>query len=123
MRRYLVPVRAAWKHPGRYAAIAVSALALAGCETKLPTEMSHTEAKQLAMTIYQRWVDQGVAPGSAEMKFCTDHETRREIDKRFSNRAALRGIGQGLQNAADNRRRRVTCTSTAVGHTVRTTCL
>ena len=111
----------------RCAAALGSAVVLGGCETTLPTEMSHTEAKQLAQTIIQRCLDQGVAQGSAEMDVCTKHETYREIDKRLANRAAVEEIGRGVQTAADNynratQRRPVTCTSTAMGPTVRTTC-
>ncbi len=103
-----------------------TAAVLGGCETTLPTEMSHTEAKQLAHTIIQRCLDQGVAQGSAEMDVCTKHETYREIDKRLANRATLREIGHGIQIAADNynraAQRHVTCTSHSVGATTRTTC-
>jgi hypothetical protein len=124
MKKYLMPAAVEYR---RRAAMVVSAIALAGCETKLPSEMSHTETKQLAQQIYQRCLDQGVAPGSAEMDVCTKHETYREIDQRLNNRATAREIGGGLQQAADNynrarQRRPVTCTSTAVGPTVRTTC-
>ncbi|WP_156381295.1 hypothetical protein [Aminobacter sp. DSM 101952] len=127
MEKYLVPVRSIWKCRTRYVAIMISAIALAGCETTLPTEMSHTEAKQFAQQIYQRCLDQGVDPRAAEMDVCTKHEAYREIDKRLSNRATMREIGSGLQVAADNynranQQRPVTCSSTAVGHTVRTTC-
>lgn len=111
----------------RYAIIVASAVALGGCETTLPTEMSHTEAKQLAEQIIQRCLDQGVDPRTAEMDVCTKHETYREIDKRLSNRAAIRAAARGVQNAADNynranQQRSVTCTSMAAGPTVRTTC-
>ena len=47
-------------------------------------------------------LDQGVAPNSGEMDVCTKHESNRELDKRYSNRAAVRDIGRGLQNAADD---------------------
>ncbi|CAH2409324.1 conserved hypothetical protein [Mesorhizobium escarrei] len=124
MEKYLVP--AAVEYRMRVAVIVVSAIALAGCETTLPSEMSHTEAKQLAQQIYQRCLDQGVDPGTTEMDVCTKHESYREIDKRLNNRAAVREVGRGLQNAAEkraNQRRPVTCSSTVVGQTARTTCL
>lgn len=116
-----------WKYRMSYALMVVSTVALAGCETTLPSEMSHTEAKQFAQQIYQRCLDQGVAPRTAEMDVCTKHESYREIDKRLRNRATAREIGRGLQNATDNynrasQREPVTCSSTPVGRTVRTTC-
>lgn len=111
----------------RFVALLISAVALGGCETTLPSEMSHTELKQFAQMIYQRCLDQGVAPSSGEMDVCTKHESNRELDKRYSNRAAVRDIGRRLQNAADNynranQRRPITCSSIAAGPTVRTTC-
>ena len=126
MRKYLVTDAVAYRM--RYAAsIVVSAVGLAGCETTLPSEMSHTEAKKLAHRIYQRCLDQGVNPGTTEMDVCTKHESYREIDKRLSNRATMSEIASGLQSAADNysrakQRRPVTCSSTVIGPTVRTTC-
>jgi len=127
MERYLARVRSTWGNQMGYVAAVVSAIALGGCETTLPSEMSHTEAKQLAQQIIQRCLDQGVDPRTPEMDVCTNQETHREISKRFRNRAAVREVALGIQNAADNynrasQRRPVNCTSTAVGHTVRTTC-
>ena len=112
------------KMRARQAVLLFSVLALAGCETTLPSEMSHTEAKQFAEKIIQSCVDQGVVPGSSEMDVCTRHESYREIDKRLENRATIVEVGRGLQKAADNynRQRPVSCTSTQVGPTVRTTC-
>jgi hypothetical protein len=126
MKEHPMPVGATWVSR-RCAVLMVSASALAGCETKLPSEMSHTEAKQFAQQIYQRCLDQGVVPGTDEMNVCTKHESYREIDQRFKNRATVREVGRGLQNAADNynranQQRPVTCTSTAAGPTIRTTC-
>ena len=62
--KYLVQAWNACKSRTRYAVLASSAIALGGCETTLPSEMSHTEVKQLAQQIYQRCLDQGVAPGT-----------------------------------------------------------
>lgn len=126
MEKYRMLMRAAGVSRS-CAMLMVSVIALAGCETKLPSEMSHTEAKQFAQQIYQRCLDQGVVPGTEEMNVCTKHESYREIDQRFKNRATVREVGRGLQNAADNynranQQRPVTCTSTAAGPTIRTTC-
>lgn len=111
----------------RCAVLVISVVTIVGCETTLPSEMSHTEAKQLAQEIIQRCLDQGVDPRTTEMDVCTKHESYREIDKRLSNRAAVREIGRGIQNAADNynrasQQRPVTCSGTTIGNTIRTTC-
>jgi hypothetical protein len=72
------------------------AVVATGCETTLPSEMSHTELKQLAQKIYQRCIDQGVNPKSAEVDVCTKHETRREISIRYDNRETVRDVARGV---------------------------
>lgn len=126
MRKQLVAIGSDW-YRLRYAVVACSILALAGCETTLPSEMSHTQVKQLAQQIVQRCLDQGVQPQTREMDVCTNHEARREVNTRYNNRAAILGAASGIQSAADNynqasQQRPVTCTSRATGPTVRTTC-
>ncbi|WP_426237384.1 hypothetical protein [Pararhizobium sp. DWP1-1-3] len=112
----------------RIAIIGVAVIGLVGCETKLPSEMSYTEIKQLAQKLIQRCIDQGATPNSAEMDACLHQEKQRELTTRYDNRAALRDVGNGLQKAADNynrnatQNRPVTCTSTPMGPTIRTTC-
>ncbi len=113
----------------RVLVVGLLAAALSGCETKLPSEMSYTEIKQLAQKIYQRCVDQGVAPNTPEMDACLNQEKHRELNMRYDNRETLREIGSGLQKAADNynrsarQSRPVTCNSLATGPTTtRTTC-
>lgn len=107
--------------------VLMASIAVAGCQTKLPSEMSHTEAKQLAAEIYQRCIDQNVIPGSSEMDVCTKHEARRDIDKRFANREMISGIGKGIQNAGNNysrnnQRKPVICRGVVSGPYVQTTC-
>lgn len=109
------------------AAIGLSSIVLVGCQTKLPSEMSHSELKQFALDMYQRCIDQNVALGSPEMDICTKQEARREINKRFDNRATVTEISKGIQKAGDNHNRTsmkapAICRSAPSGSFVTTTC-
>ncbi|MCQ1571735.1 hypothetical protein NFO65_13465 [Neorhizobium galegae] len=109
-------------------AVMMVAIVATGCETTLPSEMSHTEIKQLAQKIYQRCIDQGVDPKSAEMDVCTHQEGQREISARYENRETVRDVARGISKGAENfnrastQSRPVVCNSTVMGPTVRTTC-
>lgn len=66
----------------RFTVVALSAMLLAGCQTKTVEEMSYTERKGLAAQITKRCYDQGVKPGSPEYEACSKVEVEREVATR-----------------------------------------